>query len=217
MLSRLGRRLAHELNNPISAITSSVYLIQDIAAGGSVETSEIEPFLTSIQEECTRMKETVQEFSKFASTTSILPARIDLSEFVRKRVEEMERDGLRVKAIVPTSQVFSDADPGALSLVLRPIVESAFNAGANDVTISLSSNSDNEITVSDNRTRSTKAEELSSLFSSDATLERRQGLGLKLPLARRIVELHRGTMDFPASNDGKTIIQIHIPASPTAS
>ena len=213
MLSRLGRRLAHELNNPISAISSSVYLIQDILSTGTANGLEIEPFLTSIQEECESLKLTIQEFSKFASTTSILPSHIDLSEFVRKRAEEMAREGLPVRANVPNQQSFADADAGALSFVFRSIADTAQNAGATEIIFSLDNTMDNTIHIADNRNRSTTSEELSSSFSSDVTLERRQGLGLKLPLAKRIVEMHHGTIEFPASDDGRTHIEIRIPKS----
>ncbi|HEY3874840.1 MAG TPA: HAMP domain-containing sensor histidine kinase [Candidatus Kapabacteria bacterium] len=212
MLSRLSRRLAHELNNPISAITSSVYLIQDIAAGGTVSASEIEPFLNSIQEECNAMKETVQEFAKFASTTSILPAAIDLSEFVRKRAEDLQREGLPVRVSIPEGQVMAIADAGALAFVLQTLAHSAAHAGAKEIHFSLTSNTDVEIRIADDRTPQPSSEELSSLFLSDASLEHRQGLGLKLPLVKRIVELHHGTLEC-SSKETKTEILIALPKS----
>ena len=213
LLSKIGRHLAHELNNPISAITSSAYLIQDMiaSADGTISIEEIRPFVDSIQEECATLKATVEEFSKFATTEKILPARIDLSEFIRARTEEMARGGIPVTADVPPEQCFVNADIGGLAFVLRALAGTAKEEGATSIRFALSGDGNEcRIEMTDNRTA---ANDVSSEFSAEsvATRPRGSGLGLKLPLAKKIVELHSGTIEITASASGEAHIVLTLP------
>src|SRR5665213_1544577 len=112
LLSRLGRHLAHELNNPISAITSSAFLIQDIMSrsDGHIAAGDIQPFIDGISEECEKLKTIVDEFAKFATTESVLKNRIDLVELVRARTNDMASEGLPVTADVPAGAIYVEAD-----------------------------------------------------------------------------------------------------------
>jgi signal transduction histidine kinase len=218
LISRLGRRLAHELNNPISAIASSAYLIQDMieTGNGHLDATEIEPFIKSIQEECEALKATIEEYTKFVSTSSILINKLDLAEFVQKRSEEMAREGLPVTASVPHENRFVQADAAGLGFVLRTLADSATQAGATNVTLMLESNGQHEILIKDNRASTLSSGELLSLFSTDELSKssgRPKGLGLKLPLAKRIIALHGGSLEIPEPKDGTTEIRISLPRS----
>ncbi len=213
-LSKIGRHLAHELNNPISAITSSAYLIQDILASsdGKIAKEDIRPFVESIQEECNALKTTVEEFTKFATTESILASHIDLSEFVRARAEEMAREGMPVTAQAPETKCFADADTAGLAFVLRALAKTAHEAGATQIQLLLSSGDVNQISLTDNRPERRSASELEQLFSAKwvSSRPRGSGLGLKLPLAKKIIELHDGSIEFPEQN-AETRILLSLP------
>ncbi len=218
LLAKVGRHLAHELNNPISAITSSVYLIEDMISsdGGTVSAEEIRPFVESIQEECAALKATVEEFTKFATTERILATKIDLSEFVRARAEEMARDGLPATASTPPESCFVNADTAGLAFVLRQLAESAREAGATKIHFSLavsdSVSDDCKIMMNDDRP-SAAVSDLESDFSAEsvATRPRGSGLRLKLPLAKKIIELHGGNIAIASAAGTETQIVIALP------
>ena len=219
LLSKIGRHLAHELNNPISAITSSAYLIQDMigSADGTISTEEIRPFVESIQEECATLKATVEEFSKYATTEKILPSRIDLTEFIRARAEEMAREGWPVTASAPEGPCFVNVDSGGLAFIFRAVAEAAKNDGAQTIHFGLTSSSAGcEIIMTDDRPSSS---DLSDVFSAEtvATRPRGSGLGLKLPLAKKIAELHGGTIEVAAQTGTKTRIIITLPVESSSS
>ncbi len=215
LLSRLGRHLAHELNNSISAIASSAFLIQDIASTseGSVAVADILPFIDGISEECEKLKAVVEEFAKFTTTESVLTNRIDLVELVRARTTEMAREGLPVSAEAPDGAVFIDADAGALGFVLRTLTNFAAGAGATRITWTVADGNPRELILRDNRTPPTSKEDVENAFSPLWAAEQRgMGLGLKLPLAAKIVGLHQGVLDIPEQTAGETEIRILLPA-----
>jgi two-component system, OmpR family, osmolarity sensor histidine kinase EnvZ len=213
-LSKIGRHLAHELNNSISAISSSAYLVKDImnSADGSNSGAGIQPFIEGIEEECDNLKSVVEEFSKYVSTVSVLKMPMDIVEFLQARADEMTREGLPVKAVITAKEIFIEADPGALSIVLRNIADFAISEGATSVSISIEDGGDCSIAIRDNRPISRSLPELKEAFSPIPTGQRIvRGLGLKLPLAERIVKLHGGSIEFPETTDGQTEIRIILP------
>ncbi|HET6401354.1 MAG TPA: hypothetical protein VFH95_08140 [Candidatus Kapabacteria bacterium] len=214
LLSRLGRHLAHELNNPISAITSSAFLIQDIISmsDGHIAVADIQPFIDGISEECEKLKTVVDEFAKFATTESVLKNRIDLVELVRARTNDMIRDGLPVSADVPEGAVFAEADAGSLGFVMRTLTDFAAGAGATQITWSVIDGNPCKLILRDNRTAPNSMEDLENAFSPLWAAEQHGvGLGLKLPLAARIVQLHQGKLDIPEQKADKTEIRILLP------
>ncbi len=219
LLSQLGRHLAHELNNPISAIMSSAFLIKDILgiSDGQVAAADIQPFIDGISEECEKLKAVVDEFAKFATTESILKNRIDLVELVRARTSDMARDGLPVSADVPAGAIYVQADAGWLGFVLRTLTDFAAGAEATRITWTLLDGNPCQLVLRDNRPAPSSMDDLENAFSPLwAATQHGTGLGLKLPLVARIVQLHQGVLDIPEQTAGETEIRILLLCETTA-
>jgi signal transduction histidine kinase len=217
-LAQLGRHLAHELNNPISAISSAVYLLEEFissAEDGKLSVEEVQPFIVGIREECDSLKSTVQEFSRFVTTESVLMSPLEITEFLRKRAEDFTREGLpvRFEQSEGTHTIFADA--GGLQTVLRSIVENAIESGATTVTFRAHGNP-TEITISDDRQSQFTPEECQSLFEPLGARHSRVGLGLKLPLAKKIVDLHHGVIEMEMKPGGGAEVRIRIPETTPA-
>jgi len=218
-LAKLGRHLTHELNNPISAIASSAFLIQDIlGSSNDPVTKEILPFVESIQEECETLKAILEEFAKYVSTDSVLKNRIDLSELIHARASDIARDQLPVVSELTNQKIFADADAASLGFVLRELAAFAQSEGATRVTFSVFDGPRATIVVRDNRPKHPSSEFLLVAFSpSFDKNSNRTGLGLKLPLARRMIELHGGTLEIPDQIGQETEIRILLPHSANGS
>ena len=215
-VTKFSRHFAHELNNPISAISSSVYLIEDFigsAKDGVLSIEEVQPFIESIHEESDALKSLVQEFSKFFSTNSILPSPLDLTEFLSHRVDDMKRDGLPVSMDQSNEHKTIQGDAGALQLVLRTLVADAVEAGATSV--QLSTNADG-ILIRDNRSGSTDESFFNKWSERFTSFGARPGLGLKLPLAAKIIALHNGSLDIRGAESGGVEVRILLPSENAA-
>jgi signal transduction histidine kinase len=217
-LARFARHLAHELNNPIGAISSAVYLIEDFVAtaetsGGTkrVETELIAPFVGSIHEESDRLRDIVQEFVRFCATTSVLAMPMELSEFIAARVEELRRDGMRVEFERGELRIPIQADAGQLGMSLRFLIGDALRVGATCVRAFLRVQ-DDQCMIELHDDRPSMPGEEQALTAFDIRFERRDGsgLGLKLPLARKIIELHGGEIAMKTI-EGQTVVTILLP------
>jgi two-component system, NtrC family, sensor histidine kinase HydH len=218
LLYGLGRILAHELNNPISAISSAAYLIDDFASTaevGKLDVELIKPFIGSIREECMKLKYVVEEYTKFVTTRSSLPSALDLKAFIEARRRELEGEGLTIElAIDISSQVSIDA--GQLQTMFQSLAESSKLAGATNLKISGSETADHiELVFEDNRPTE-NCDDPSEAFEPIAT-KRRRGLGLKLPTVKRIIDLHHGSVAAGLKDGIGCCITISLPKAASAS
>jgi signal transduction histidine kinase len=214
-LAKLGRQVAHDLNNPIGAISTSIYLIQDFldtAGDGKVTASELKPFADSIREECETLRLIVEDFAKYATLNGLLLMPLELREFVGKRVEDMKRAGLPVFFEDSQQPQVIEADASNLQFALRTLVDFATASRATRVDISLEENDGAKIVVRDNRPQPLQGGSAEEVFNIGPS---RGGgrLGLRLPLTKRIAELHGGSIEI--SVDGEiTQIALLLPSRP---
>jgi signal transduction histidine kinase len=214
-LARLGRHLAHELNNPISAISSAAYLIDDFAKSGEegkVEAELIQPFVDSIREECMKMKGVIEEFTRFVTTESILPMPAEISEFLDSRVRENQSDGMSVVLTKPSGNLPKlNADIGQLQFAFTSIVAEAKAAGATEVRVTFTCDEQNCVfEFRDNRPGTIEKEEVDQMLSPVPS-KKGKGLGLKLPTVKKIVGLHGGRMSVEALSPAGLLVRLEIP------
>jgi two-component system sensor histidine kinase HydH len=193
LLYGLGRILAHELNNPISAISSAAYLIEDFAStaeDGKLDVEMVKPFIGSIREECLKLKYVVEEYSKFVTTRSSLPTDLEIRSFIEARKREMEEKGVEVDLSVDVSGTVS-ADAGQLQTMFQSMAEASKLAGANKLRITAAESGDNIEFVFEDDRPTDNCEDPNEAFDPVPT-KRRRGLGLKLPTVKRIIDLHHG-------------------------
>ena len=193
LLYGLGRILAHELNNPISAISSAAYLIEDFAStaeDGKLDVELIKPFIGSIREECLKLKYVVEEYSKYVTTRSSLPGEIDLKAFIEARKREMEENGLTVDLSINVNSSVS-ADAGQLQTMFQSLSEASKLAGASKLQITATETPENVELVFEDDRPTDNCEDPAEAFEPIPS-KRRRGLGLKLPTVKRIIDLHHG-------------------------
>lgn len=218
LLYGLGRILAHELNNPISAISSAAYLIDDFATtaeDGKLDVEMVKPFINSIREECNKMKQVVEEYSKFVTTRSSLPNKLDIRQFIEARVQEMSNDGLAVESALDFSSVEISADTGQFQTMFQSLAEAAKTAGATKMKVTGTDTGNTiELTFEDDRPTE-NCEDPAEAFEP-VPPKRRRGLGLRLPTVKRIIELHHGTVSAGLKEGIGCSITISLPKTATA-
>ena len=213
-LAKLGRQVAHDLNNPIGAIVTSIYLIDDFlttAEDGRIAASELKPFVESIREECDSLKELVEQFAKYSTLDSLLPMPLELREFVMKRAEDMARTGMPVTFEDNGEAILIEADAPNLEFVIRTLAQFAKASGASRIVFSAQNSGSPRIIICDDRPKKIDTADVGQMFEVGPV---RNGvrMGLKLPLARKIVELHGGEIRLDPANEAMTQFDIVLPA-----
>ena len=194
----VARRLAHEIKNPLTPIQLSAERLQMKLADKlpDAEKELLNRATHTIVAQVAALKGMVDDFSSYSRASRMRTEQIDLNELVL--------DVLALYQSIPAKLV-SDltllppvyADPALLRQVIHNLMQNAQDALANapspTVTISTSLTSGGvALCVADNGS-GISAEVMARIFEPYVTTKAR-GTGLGLPIVKKIIEEHRGTI-----------------------
>jgi two-component system sensor histidine kinase PilS (NtrC family) len=214
-IGRLAAGVAHEIRNPLAAISGSVELL---AQSASVE-GESRELMSIVTREAVRLNGLITELLDFARPRAPDPQRLDLSatvaEMLRVFSNDRQLDGARVK-LSTNGAVPVDADPGQLRQVLWNLVRNACQADANNGPVDVAVGtveSDGarwaRLAVRD-RGPGIDEEQRARLFEPFFTTKE-GGTGLGLATVHRIVEEHKGTVRASSRSDGGAEFEVLLP------
>jgi PAS domain S-box-containing protein len=215
-LARLGQMaavVAHEVKNPIAGIRGALQVIGSRMAADARD----KPIIGEIIARLDALNRIVEDLLVFARPRELRAKPTDLQTLVLTTVDHLKRDpALRALAIDVAgqgAQVTVDAEQlqFAVQNVLMNAAQAMNGAGAIRVAIARDGGSWT-ISVADagpGIPPDVKARMFEPFFTT-----RSRGTGLGLPIARRVVEAHGGTIvvDTPAS--GGTVVSMSFPAIP---
>lgn len=198
-LTEAGRRLAevaHELNNPLSAILA---FAQDLLqADPSAEQREA---LQVIQQQARRSRKLVRGLLEEVRVSPVRAPRVDPAELVARVVPVFEREatrhGLKFNASADAGLPSVDGDASELEQVLTNLLRNAFQATPRGGTVTLITRARGrllEFVVEDNGP-GIPEEHLPRVFDPYFTSKAAgEGTGLGLSVSQTIVRRHRGTL-----------------------
>lgn len=206
--------LAHELRNPLAPIGNAASMLK--LAQGNVEMSG--HAINMIERQLTHLVRLVDDLLDVSRINTgkleLRRKRIELAPVIHQAVETcnpmVESAGQQIIVHFPAQSVYLDADPVRLAQIISNLLNNACKFAGRGGQINLAvSRYDNDvtITVKDNGIGIPR-EMLSVIFEMfsqiDQSLERSQsGLGIGLGLAKRLVELHDGSIEAHSDGLGK--------------
>lgn len=224
--------LPHELRTPLNGILAFGEILK--AESGSLPPAEIADMGQMICESGRRLERLVENFlihaqlELFSSDPAKLhalrvkqtlrPARI-IAEQARRQAELAERPAdleLRVPDLpVPMSEEY-------LGKVVAELVQNAFkfSATGRPVRVALAATPEALTLAVEDQGRGFTTEQITKVgayMQFDRKLHEQQGLGLGLNIARRLAELHGGTLGIHSQAGGGTAIEIRFPKAPASS
>ena len=222
-LARLGEMsavVAHEVKNPLAGISGALQVISSRLPADSRDRA----ILGDIQDRIVSLNRMVQDLLVFShpKDPALAPNRM------RAVIEEAGRALRRDRSLADVAIAITGSDPAVpldreqmhrvfLNLLLNA-AQAMGRRGAIDVGIT-TIDWRCEVTVAD-RGRGIAPDDLGKAFQPFFTTKHR-GTGLGLPIARRIVEAHGGTLTASARHGGGVVVAITLPVpasgSPSAS
>jgi two-component system sensor kinase FixL len=212
-LARLGEMaavIAHEVKNPLAAVRGAIQVIGKRLPSDSKDG----PVITEIVARIDALDELIKDLLLFARTPQPRFTQIDLAGLLRMTVDFLLADPafreLRVEiegGAPPTS-----GDPELLRIVFQNLLLNAAQAvqGRGSIRAVLSANGGmHRVTVSDTGSGLT-AEAREHLFHPFFTTKSR-GTGLGLPTAKRLIELHGGTISVDSVSGRGTTVTVNLP------
>jgi len=212
--------LGHELRNPLSAIASAVEVLNRVESG-----SELASSARAIAARQTRhlahMMDDLLDVGRVISGKVLLSRRaVDLAMLAQRMMSTLEVTGEAQRHVVELQlqPVWIDADATRIEQVMGNLVTNALKytpAGGRIAVRVHAEEGQAVLEVSDNGPGipPTLLPRVFDLFvQGERTLDRRTGgLGIGLTLARRLVELHGGTIEAKSSPRGSTFT-VRLPA-----
>jgi PAS domain S-box-containing protein len=207
--------LSHELRNPLAAIRSSLYVIDNATASDAA--ARARHVIDRQVGQLARMVDDLLDVTRITrNKIQLQRARLDLVELVRQTIEDnrgtLERGGVQLEARLVDGPIVVNADSARIAQVITNLLGNAvkFTPSGGTVRISLSSDlaaSRAVVEVTDSGTGIDPAL-LGHLFEpfmqADRTLDRTSGgLGLGLALVKGLVDLHGGEVSASSEGLGK--------------
>jgi two-component system nitrogen regulation sensor histidine kinase NtrY len=203
----VARRIAHEIKNPLTPIQLSAERIRRKFAPRLGEDSDaLEQMTGVIIRQTGDLRRIVDEFSKFARMPEPETSTQNLTQLVRDAVllQQTGQPAVKIIADLPDVDVLADIDATMISQALTNLIKNAGEAietlsekGAPDnlkpqIVVTLKTNRTSAIlTIADNGIG--LPEDRARLFEPYVTT-RSAGTGLGLPIVKKIIEEHGGTL-----------------------
>lgn len=217
-ISRLTGGVAHEIKNPLNAMSLHLGLLQDRL---SREGFEPGPELDVIGREMARLDRVVKTFLDFARPVELRLADVRVAALVEEvaALAEPDAQGRRVRVAVeigcPEALVRADQDllkQAVLNLALNGI-QSMPEGGELKLGVSRVG-AELELAVADQGT-GILPENREKIFRLYFTT-RKEGSGMGLAMTFRVVQLHNGTIDFVSEPGKGTTFRVRLPALESA-
>ena len=210
IVGEMASAVAHSVRNPLASIRTSVELALDRDPGRFGEPAH------DIMAEVDRIDAWLRELLEFSRPGSVKRERLDLNAAIEGALGAVARD-LERKSIVPRRLMLPAAhalgDGAVLDQVLASIVGNAIDALPQQGTLELATWQEGARAGIDVRDHGAgiAAANLDRVFKPFYTTKAR-GVGLGLPLARRLVERMGGELSLDSREGEGTTVRIALPA-----
>jgi signal transduction histidine kinase/CheY-like chemotaxis protein len=227
--------LAHELRNPLAPIRTGLDILR-LRSGDAQATQRATDIMERQLRQMVRLVDDLLDVSRInTGKFAIKMGRVELKAVVNDALEVVrsyvELHGHELAIDLPDRPVFLHGDATRLAQILSNLLNNAAKYTNRGGRVSLSASVDDKtltLVVSDNGI-GIATDMLDTVFEMfvqvDSTLERTNaGLGVGLSLARRLVELHSGTITAHSAGLGKgstltvrlpIVVEPELPTKPT--
>jgi len=206
--------LAHELRNPLSALRTASEALR-IKGGDNADLQSLGGVFVRQIRQLTRLTNDLLDVSRITRDKLTLQrTRVAISDIVESAMETarplVEKRDQTVNVVLPSGPVYVDGDPARLAQVVGNLLDNASRYSSDGARIDLTAMVSGPhvlIKVSD-RGAGIEQELLGRIF--ELFVQGRQvsptgqgGLGIGLPLARRLTEMHGGTLTAFSAGPGR--------------
>lgn len=213
--------LAHELNQPLAAISLQVDLATEMARQGPTRLTELSSFLNQAATQAARASEIVRSLRLLAGGPRMLQDAVDLNRIVEDTVRLMrphaDRAGVELQVLLQRPAAAILGDRVQLQQVLVNLIQNGMDAAVQGsapekkVCISTQVRADHlEIQVCDTGGGFVNLERAFERFHTTKS----QGLGLGLAICKEIIDAHGGKIEAKPGErpfGARLLVQLPIP------
>ena len=218
---RLAQSLAHEINNPLEAITNLLYLAESVASS-----DDVKQYLAFANEQLSRISHITRQSLSFHRDT-LQPIAVDVGEIVTEVVNMYSRFAAHrnIEIVYDQRSTLSiQGYPGQLRQVFGNLVRNALEAASPKTQVVVrvrlfrrGQRLGTRVTIHD-RGKGIPWAIREKLFDPFFTTKELKGSGLGLWVSRAIISNHHGTLRFRSrtgSGDSGTTFEVFLPVETT--
>ncbi|RPJ77474.1 MAG: hypothetical protein EHM15_00220 [Desulfobacteraceae bacterium] len=217
-MGQLAAGVAHEIRNPLNAVSMAVQRIQrEYAPQQSENQEEFCSLIRTVRQEIGRLDATVEEFLSLSRAGRLVlrpVAVVELLESILLLVRaEADVRGIRIETAWEEPGAVAVLDENRMRQALLNFIKNAFEAmtGTGTLTVSVRSRPHHRvgITIADTGT-GISAGELERIFNPEFTTKEK-GLGLGLAIALQIIRAHDGELKVASEPGRGTTFEVLLP------
>jgi PAS domain S-box-containing protein len=216
--------LSHELRNPLAPLANSLELLA--LTGGAAQSAPVHDMMRRQVNHLVRLTDDLLEISRVTrGALELRRERVELAALVRNALETSDplirAGGRRLELALPAEPLWLDGDPVRLAQILANLLSNSAKYTAAGGRIELRARREGAsalISVSDDGA-GIEAQELPRVFDMFSRGKRSSGLGIGLALARRLAEMHGGTIAAASAGPGQGAefsVRLPLAAQPSA-
>lgn len=211
-IGRLAAGVAHEIRNPLAAISGSIELLAQTQTGdGARENKEL---MSIVLREVERLNGLITQLLEFARPRALQTQRLDVAAELADMLRVFANDKRLGDAPVELraeGPVWVEADPAQLKQVMWNLLRNAAEAAPGQPIVVESGTADGFARVSvRDRGPGIPAEHRARMFEPFFSTKE-GGTGLGLATVHRIVEEHKGAVEIDCPADGGTAVTVRLP------
>ena len=218
MVGRLTAGVAHEMKNPLNAMTIHLELLKQKLAAGKPASTHVE----IIGQEIRRLDDRIQGFLKFVRPDEVSFAPVALAPLLSSVLDAMspeaQRAGVSIERGCHDGTLLVEGDAAQLRDVFLNLAQNAIQAmpkgGRLTIACSPMPNRNVGVRVEDTGV-GIAPENLAKIFDLYFTTKER-GTGIGLSLVYRTIQIHNGTIDVESTVGVGTAFIVVLPASAAA-
>jgi signal transduction histidine kinase len=206
--------IAHEIRNPLNAISMGLQRLQ-------IESETLAPdhaaLIDALRQAVSRTDDIVTNLKRYATPISLNVEMIDLNRLI-ERVLALYQEPCRIQGIEMHFELLSTpplpADGNYLTQAVENLIKNAVEAQPHGgfLRIRITLEADTILLIFENGGFKLPAETLEQIFEPYMTTKTR-GTGLGLPIVKRIIEAHGGTIVARAHDPETLVFSIRLPLS----
>lgn len=208
-LSQVVGGLAHEIKNPLSTIQLNLKLLgEDLQRYDDEEHARLARRVERVRDESDRLRQTLDDFLRYAGKVELSPVRVDLCEIVRELRDffspQTDAGGIIFRDSLPDHPVFCRVDINLIKQALLNLMINATEAmeAGGELLLRVRADGIERAIVEVIDTGPGIEPETQEIIFQPYWTSKKSGTGLGLPTARRVVREHGGDLKLE-SEPGK--------------
>ena len=210
-IGELAAQVGHDLRNPLTSINTAIYLLDSMLSENASE--ELKLAIKTMKKSIDHANRIIEELLEYSRGT-IAETRVErMKGLVQSAIERLRiPKNIEIENNIP-DDVIADVDASRMQRVFENLVKNSIDAMPKGGKVILEGGSDENkvwVTVKDNGI-GIKKSELANMFKPLFTTKP-QGMGLGLPICKRIVEAHGGNISIQSTWGVGTTVRVELPA-----